>query len=94
MLTSKIVRHDRSMFNTNLVDARYISDRLGPLDPKAPGELARAAGEELGRDFLESSLIYGSPYVRTRLTFAFALVGAGLASLNTFFDQAVPFAQL
>jgi broad specificity phosphatase PhoE len=71
-------RHAESMQNAKLVDWKNIGDYLVPLT--ARGRLqAIAAGESLDRDFLLDAINYGSPYLRTRLTFLWNLVGAGLA---------------
>jgi Phosphohistidine phosphatase SixA len=74
----KLVRHGLSMQNTNEVDSRNIGDHLIPLDETGHAP-ARKAGRIVGADFIEDALLYCSPYLRTRQTFANVLIGAGIA---------------
>lgn len=71
------------MQNTNEVDSRNIGDHLIPLD-EAGHAPARKAGRIIGPEFIEDALLYCSPYLRTRQTFANVLIGAGLAKRSHF----------
>lgn len=79
----KLVRHGLSMQNTEEVDSRNIGDHLIPLNEKGHAP-ARKAGRIIGPEFIEDALLYCSPYLRTRQTFANVLIGAGLAKRAQF----------
>jgi len=73
-----LVRHGLSTGNTREEDARVVGDHR--LRLAAEGVLqARECGRKLGKELLLSSLLYRSPYARTRETLDNMLIGAGLA---------------
>ena len=76
-LTIKLLRHGESQANTGEVSAHAIGDHAITLTARGH-EQARAAGRTLGRAFLDSALIYSSPYLRARQTLEGVLEGAGL----------------
>ncbi|CAN5561023.1 histidine phosphatase family protein [soil metagenome] len=73
----KLLRHGLSGANTGEEDMKEVPDHKISLVLKGH-EQARAAGVKLGRKFISKSLVYVSPYKRTRQTLMEALVGAGL----------------
>ncbi|MBS1994178.1 MAG: histidine phosphatase family protein [Cyanobacteria bacterium SZAS LIN-3] len=73
----KLLRHGLSGANTGEEDLKDVPDHKIKLVPKGI-EQARAAGVKLGPDFIRDSIVYCSPYKRTRQTTLEALVGAGL----------------
>lgn len=77
MLTIKLVRHGQSRANVGEVDAKDVGDHTISLTEQGEAQ-ARAAGEKLGREYLQGSLVYASPYQRTRQTLAGIVRGAGL----------------
>lgn len=79
----KLVRHGLSMQNTLEVDSRNIGDHLIPLDEKGPAPI-RKSGRIIGADFIEDALLYCSPYLRTRQTFANLLIGSGIVKPSAF----------
>lgn len=79
MLTIKLVRHGQSRANVGEVDAKDVGDHTISLTEAGQAQ-ARAAGATIGREYLQGSLIYASPYQRTRQTLAGVLEGAGLGS--------------
>jgi broad specificity phosphatase PhoE len=79
-LTIKLVRHGESQANTGEVTHRDVGDHLIQLTPRGV-EQARAIGRSIGKEFFEEkSLLYSSPYLRTRQTLKHILEGAGTAS--------------
>jgi len=72
-----LVRHGLSTGNTREEDARDIGDHNLRLAEKGIQQ-ARRAGQLLGKEFLQDSLLYRSPYRRTRETLDNMLLGAGL----------------
>jgi broad specificity phosphatase PhoE len=77
MTVIKLVRHGLSKANTGEMDIRQVGDYRIPL-ADAGREQARAAGATIGADFLQSALVYTSPYMRARQTQEGLLEGAGL----------------
>jgi len=73
----KLLRHGLSGANTGEEDMKEVPDHKISLVARGI-EQARAAGAELGADFISDAIIYVSPYRRTRQTTKEALVGAGL----------------
>jgi broad specificity phosphatase PhoE len=78
-LVIKLVRHGESAANTGEMDAQAVGDHNVPLSLRGR-EQARAAGEKIGREFVQGALTYCSPYRRTRETLAGLLEGAGLTA--------------
>ena len=70
----KLVRHGESLANTRELEPRHVGDFSIPLSPKGE-EQAKAAGEKIGRKFVNDSLCYCSPYKRTRQTMAGIMKG-------------------
>ena len=77
MLTIKLVRHGQSRANVGEVDAKDVGDHTICLTEHGEAQ-ARAAGEALGKNYLDGALVYASPYQRTRQTLACIVAGAGL----------------
>jgi broad specificity phosphatase PhoE len=77
LITVKLGRHAESGQNTNEVDHRNIGDYLIPVTKQGTPR-ARKMGSLVGADYLRSSAIWSSPYVRPRMTCLNSLVGAGL----------------
>ena len=65
----KLIRHGQSQANTGEVSPQEVGDHTVSLTEKGHAQ-ARAAGELIGETFLRESLIYRSPYKRTRQTLA------------------------
>ncbi len=76
-LVIKLVRHGESEANTGRMLTHEIGDHAIPLSPRG-AEQARDVGARMGKDFLESALVYTSPYRRTRETLSQIFVGCGL----------------
>lgn len=76
-LVIKLVRHGESEANTGRMLTHEIGDHAIPLSPRG-AEQARDVGARIGKDFLESALVYTSPYRRTRETLSQIFVGCGL----------------
>lgn len=68
-LVLKLVRHGQSLANTSEFDPQVQGDFRAPLTPLGHTQ-AFAAGQRIGRDFLEGALVYASPYVRAQETLA------------------------
>ncbi len=79
MLTIKLVRHGESEANTGTVSPQEVGDHEISLSARGY-EQARAAGGVLGSAFLTDSLVYSSPYRRTRQTLNALLDGASTGS--------------
>lgn len=85
-----LVRHGESHANTGATSAQAAGDHAIGLTEK--GQLqARKAGQEIGASFLQSALVYTSPYRRTRETLTGILEGseldsAGRAAIRVFED--------
>lgn len=75
----KMVRHGESMANSKEVLTREVGDHKVALS-KHGHEQARELGRKLGAEFLASSLIYCSPYLRARQTLEGIVDGSGLRS--------------
>lgn len=75
-LVIKLVRHGQSLANANAFDPQLAGDFRTPLTELGVAQ-ARAAGEAIGREFILGSLVYLSPYLRTRQTLDAMLLGAG-----------------
>ncbi len=73
----KLIRHGESKANTGELDAQQVGDHTIGLTERGRRQ-AEQAGDALGADFLTHSLIYCSPYQRTRETLRHLLIGAGL----------------
>lgn len=73
----KLVRHAESEANTNKVDPSIFPDSKIRLTDYGVTQ-ALDAGKEIGADFLSESILYRSPYFRTRETSIAMTVGAGL----------------
>lgn len=76
-LVIKLVRHCESEANTGKVNAHEVGDHAIPLSPHGQGH-AREVGRALGREYVAGSLLYASPYKRTRETLSGILEGCGL----------------
>jgi broad specificity phosphatase PhoE len=78
-LIIKLIRHGESEVNTQKVSHLDVGDHAVALSEHG-WEQARAAGQQLGADFLSQALIYVSPYRRTRQTLQGLLEGSGLST--------------
>lgn len=78
-LVIKLVRHGESEANTGRMLAHETGDHAIPLSPRGAAQ-ARDVGARIGRAFLESAIVYTSPYRRTRETLAEIFAGAGLTA--------------
>lgn len=76
-LVIKLVRHGESEANIGKVSALDVGDHAIPLSARGR-EQSRAAGQRIGRAFVEGALAYTSPYKRTRETLAGVFEGCGL----------------
>lgn len=72
--TIKLVRHGESEHNTGRMNPHEVGDHAIPLSPRGR-EQAREVGARLGGEFLRTSLLYVSPYRRTRETLEEILTG-------------------
>jgi broad specificity phosphatase PhoE len=79
MQTIKLVRHGESQANVGDVDARDVGDHAIGLTERGKAQ-ARSAGAAIGAAFLKQTLVYRSPYRRTRETLGCLLEGSGLAA--------------
>jgi broad specificity phosphatase PhoE len=79
VLEIKLVRHGQSQANTHEVETRDVGDHNVALT-ETGREQARRAGTAIGKDFVRGSLVYTSPYRRTRETLEGILEGSGIAS--------------
>ena len=74
----KIVRHGESVANSGEILYNSMPDPKVPLSIKGI-EQAKAVGQTLGQEFLTfRSLVYRSPYLRTRQTLDYIYQGAGV----------------
>lgn len=73
----KLVRHGLSESNTGKVKPELIGDFRVKLERKGIYQ-AKAVGKLIGADFIKESLLYRSPYQRTRQTMDHLVKGAGL----------------
>lgn len=74
-LVIKLVRHGQSLANVDAFDPQKHGDFRTPLSPLGVIQ-AREAGRIVGPDFVRGSLVYASPYHRTRQTLDALLEGA------------------
>ncbi len=74
-LIIKLVRHGQSLANVDGFDPQLAGDFRTPLTELGMVQ-AHAAGESIGHDFVAGSLVYLSPYWRTRQTLDALLNGA------------------
>ena len=74
----KLVRHGESQANIADSGQISVSDHLVPLTDRG-FEQAKQVGVELGSLYLKESLIYTSPFLRTKQTLAGILEGAGVS---------------
>src|SRR5262245_15004834 len=75
-LVIKLVRHGESEANIARVNSREVGDHAIALSERG-WEQARQVGQKLGSAFLRDSLIYVSPYRRTRETLQGIFQGQG-----------------
>lgn len=80
-LVIKLVRHGESESNIGAVRSQDVGDHEVALSPRGVSQ-AQEAGRAIGREFVESALVYTSPYRRTRSTLAGILAGAGIAATD------------
>lgn len=82
----KLVRHGQSLANIGKVKQHEVGDST--IEISALGrQQAFEAGKQIGSQFLESSLIYCSPYQRTRQTCQEIMNGANITpALNVYED--------
>lgn len=73
-----LIRHGESLANTQEIDTRVEGDFHVSLSEKGV-EQACSLKARISREFIESSLIYTSPYQRARQTLQLLLDGHGLA---------------
>ena len=73
----KLIRHGESIANAGEIPQNSMPDSQISLSQVGIGQ-ARNVGKIIGSDFLSKSLIYTSPYLRTRQTTACILDGSGL----------------
>jgi broad specificity phosphatase PhoE len=73
----KLVRHGESRANTGELNPQAVGDQRIPLTERGHQQV-REVGEQIGASFLRKSLIYRSPYRRTRETLGALLEGAGV----------------
>ncbi len=71
----KLVRHGESLVNTGEIVASEFPDSEVPLSKQGIKQ-AREAGSKIGSDFILKSLLYTSPYRRTKQTLACIIDGA------------------
>ena len=76
----RLIRHGESLANTNVVDPHTEGDFHVRLSERGI-EQARTLSGRIQRDFIESSLIYSSPYRRARETLQILLDDHGLAPM-------------
>jgi len=73
----KLVRHALSALNAKLIKHQDMPNHQIPIVEPEGVDQALNAGKLLGKEFLQDSLLYCSPYKRTRQTMHFIKVGAG-----------------
>lgn len=77
----RLVRHASSKHNTGELNASEIGDHNVPLSSCGPKE-AFNVGRAIGSKFFNNSLVYASPYTRTRETLMHILKGADVDTLK------------
>jgi broad specificity phosphatase PhoE len=85
-LEIKLVRHAESDANVGRVSALDVGDHAIPLSEHGRAQAA-AAGEAMGRAFLDGALLYRSPYRRTRETLERILEGAGVIAHDRIYED-------
>jgi broad specificity phosphatase PhoE len=75
----KLIRHGESLANTGEMKPHEVGDSQIPLSP-AGRQQAWDVGTKIGRTFISQSLIYCSPYRRTRETAIELVKGAGISN--------------
>lgn len=76
-----LIRHGQSLANTQAIDTRVEGDFHVRLSPEGVKQ-ARALKDRVSSDFVQSSLIYTSPYQRARETLQLLLEGHGLVDAH------------
>jgi len=85
-LTIKLLRHGQSLANTGDVLPHQTGDaNIGLSD--LGRQQARAAGQEIGPEYLSQARLYCSPYQRTRQTMRDLLHGAGLPDSTRIYED-------
>ncbi|MDB4939088.1 MAG: phosphoglycerate mutase family domain containing protein [Labilithrix sp.] len=85
MLTIKLVRHGESEANIGKVTSQDVGDHEISLSERG-FEQGRIVGRTIGQEFLTGSLVYTSPYRRTRQTLAAILESAGVSDVRVYED--------
>lgn len=78
----KLIRHGQSESNTGSVLTHHVGDHKIHLTQEGISQ-ALMVGEIIGKEFIENSLFYRSPYARTRETSIALMHGAGLSEKKT-----------
>ena len=73
----RLVRHGESESNIGAVRGQDVGEHRIELTQRGH-EQARAAGAQIGAEFIRSSLVYTSPFTRARQTLEGVVAGAGL----------------
>lgn len=73
----KLIRHGESESNVGNIDVTQNADSMVSLTNRGVYQ-AMSAGNKIGKDFLANSLLFRSPYIRTRETSLALIKGAGL----------------
>lgn len=73
----KLIRHGQSESNTGSVLTHHVGDHKIHLTQEGISQ-AKEVGEKIGKEFIENSLFYRSPYARTRETSIALMHGAGI----------------
>ncbi|HAC64389.1 MAG TPA: histidine phosphatase family protein [Cyanothece sp. UBA12306] len=71
----KLIRHGESQANADPSSQQSVADHLIPLTKRGI-EQSQKAGEIIGKSYLQNSLIYTSPFLRTKQTLKGILEGA------------------
>ncbi len=74
----RLMRHAVTVANRGEIDPQKVCDAGIELSMPLAAEQARQAGRILGAEYLQSALLYRSPFKRTRQTLDLAIEGAGL----------------
>ncbi len=83
----KLIRHGESEANTGKLNPNKVKDAAIPLSDRGKKQ-ALHAGNVITAEYIRDSLIYCSPYKRTRETLDYMLEGAQInkADINVFED--------
>lgn len=73
----KLVRHGESMQQTGEMNATVVGDHRVPLSAEGFKQ-AREVGKNIGAEFIQHSLLYCSPYLRTKQTMLSIIDGANV----------------